>query len=173
LRSPHRTALLEIDRVVALVLEGLRATRVLDVGTGTGIFAEAFAAKGLVVAGIDANAGLLPTAKRFVPTGKFAQATAEAIPFGDEVFDLAFLGHVLHEADDPVAALKEARRVSTQRVAVLEWPYVEEEQGPPLAHRLSVDSVVSMARRAGFERAEHLKLAHMDLYRIHKRPPSS
>ena len=33
------------------------------------------------------------------------------------------LGHVLHETDDPVAALVEARRAARLRVVVLEWPY--------------------------------------------------
>jgi SAM-dependent methyltransferase len=166
LRSPQRIALLEVDRVVALTLEELTTPSILDVGTGTGIFAEAFAARGLVVAGIDSNPGLLQAARRFVPRGDFKEGTAEAIPYGDQTFDLAFLGHVLHEADDPLAALKEARRVSTKRVAVLEWPYVQEEQGPPLAHRLDPDTVISIAKRAGFAQVEHFKLAHMDLYRM-------
>ena len=166
MRSPERIALLEVDRVVGLVVAGLRQPRVLDVGTGTGVFAEAFAARGLVVAGIDPNPSLLKAAKRFVPGGDFKEGTAEAIPFGNKAFDLAFLGHVLHEADDPVAALKEARRVSTKRVSVLEWPYVDEEQGPPLGHRLSADAVASIAEQAGFGQVEHLKLAHMDLYRV-------
>ncbi len=52
-------------------------------------------------------------------------------------FEVAFLGHVLHETDDPVRALSEARRVTTVRVVVLEWPYVQEEEGPPLEHRLT------------------------------------
>jgi 2-polyprenyl-3-methyl-5-hydroxy-6-metoxy-1,4-benzoquinol methylase len=55
LRSDERLALLEIDRVITLSIEGLGLERVLDVGTGTGVFAEAFAAKGLEVVGIDAN----------------------------------------------------------------------------------------------------------------------
>jgi ubiquinone/menaquinone biosynthesis C-methylase UbiE len=166
LRSPDRVALLEVDRVVALALEGLAARRVLDVGTGTGIFAEAFAARGLAVTGIDANAKLLEEARRLVPAAEFMEGAAEAIPFGDGAFDLAFLGHVLHEADDPVAAVREAGRVSTQRVIVLEWPYEQEEHGPPLAHRLKVEAVLDMVERAGLGPAEHTRLVHMDLYRI-------
>lgn len=173
LRSAERIALLEIDRVVALAVADLRAPRVLDVGTGTGLFAEAFAAKGLAVAGIDTNPAMLRAARRFVPSGDFREGAAEAIPYGDKMFDLVFLGHVLHEVDNPVAALEEARRVSTNRVAVLEWPYLEEEQGPPLAHRLNVATVISVAKRAGFGQVEHLKLAHMDLYRMTIQAPSS
>ncbi len=166
LRSAERIARLEVDRVVALSVEGLEAPRVLDVGTGTGVFAEAFAARGLEVAGIDSNAALLQTAGRLVPGVEFTQAVAEAIPYADGAFDLVFLGHVLHETDDPAGALGEARRVSTARVVILEWPYVREEQGPPLEHRLKPEAIVEMAKRAGLGRVETMKLAHMDLYRI-------
>jgi 2-polyprenyl-3-methyl-5-hydroxy-6-metoxy-1,4-benzoquinol methylase len=50
LRQKERTELMEIDRVVLLSLAGISARSVLDVGTGTGLFAEAFAQKGLRVA---------------------------------------------------------------------------------------------------------------------------
>jgi ubiquinone/menaquinone biosynthesis C-methylase UbiE len=166
LRSPERVTLLEVDRVVSLAVEGLRTPRVLDVGTGTGLFAEAFAAQGLVVAGIDANPGLLEIARQFVPGGEFKEGTAEAIPYGDAAFDLAFLGHVLHEADDPMAALAEARRVSSKRVTVLEWPYIQEELGPPLAHRINSAIVISMAKQVGFASVEHVRLNHMEFFRM-------
>lgn len=170
LRSPDRIGLLEVDRVVALAVEGLRAPRVLDVGTGTGVFAEAFAARGFAVAGIDPNPSFLEAAKRFVPAADFREGTAEAIPYGDGAFDLVFLGEVLHETDDPMVALKEARRVSTRRITVLEWPYVEEDQGPPLAHRLNAEAVVALAANAGLGTVEHVALAHMDLYRMNVQP---
>ncbi len=166
LRSAERLALLEVEHVVTLSVEGLAVRRVLDIGTGAGVFAEAFAARGYVVAGIDAYGSLLQVASQFVPGAEFKEATAEAIPYGDDAFDLAFLGHVLHETDDPVRALEEARRVSTARVVVLEWPYAEEKHGPPLEHRLRPEAVLEMAKRAGLGRVEHLRLTHMDLYRM-------
>jgi ubiquinone/menaquinone biosynthesis C-methylase UbiE len=166
LRSPERVGRLELSRVVALATEGLASPRVLDVGTGTGLFAEAFVAEGLAVAGIDANPSLLREARRLVPAVQFVAATAEAIPFADQGFDLTFLGLVLHEADDPAAALTEARRVSAMRVVVLEWPYLEEEHGPPLQHRLKPEKVRDIARQAGLAIVEHRKLAHTDLYRM-------
>ena len=171
LRSAERLALLEVDRVVTLSVEGLVVHRVLDIGTGAGVFAEAFAARGFVVAGIDADGGLLQVARQYVPGAEFKGGTAEAVPYGDSTFDIAFLGHVLHETDDPVRALEEARRVSTARVVILEWPYAaEEEHGPPLEHRLRPEVVLEMARRAGLARVEHLRLAHADFYRMAVEP---
>jgi ubiquinone/menaquinone biosynthesis C-methylase UbiE len=105
-------------------------------------------------------------AKRLLPEGNFRVGSAEKIPYENGSFDLVFLGHVLHEADDPVAALREARRVMRQRVAILEWPYCDEPHGPPLAHRLSPATVGDLAARAGFQSVEALQLEHMDFYRL-------
>ena len=166
LRSAERIALLEVQRVVALSIEDLVVTSVLDVGTGTGVFAEAFAKLDLEVTGIDANAEMLAIARTYAPAGQFREAPAEAIPFPDRSFDLVFLGHVLHETDKPMEALTEARRVARIRVAVLEWPYRVEQQGPPLNHRLRPEKVKDLAAQAGYKRVEAIELAHMDYYRL-------
>ncbi len=166
LRAPERIALLEVDRVVDLSLGGEGLTRVLDVGSGTGVFAEAFFARGLEVSAIDANPALLEMARTRLPSVEFKTGQAEALPFPDDSFDLTFFGHVLHETDNPLGALREARRVSTARIVVLEWPYVEEDQGPPLEHRLEPASVFEWATQAGLVQVERLRLTHMDLYRM-------
>jgi SAM-dependent methyltransferase len=164
LRSPERLELLEVDRVVGLCLETFPARSMLDVGTGTGIFAEAFAKRGLEVSGIDANPDMLAAARGFVPGGRFQIAPAEAIPFQEASFDLIFLSHVLHEADDPLAALREARRVARQAVAVLEWPYIEEASGPQIAHRLKPEAIQALAEQSGFQHIDFHMLTHMWLY---------
>lgn len=166
LRSAVRLALLEVERVVALSLEALQANSALDVGCGTGLFTEAFINVGVDATGIDANAEMLAIARSQVPAAQFLEAPAEKLPFDAGAFDLVFLGHLLHETDEPLAALKEARRVAKGRVVVLEWPYRREEQGPPLAHRLRPEAIEDLAHRAGFGEAERIQLKHMDLYRF-------
>jgi SAM-dependent methyltransferase len=167
LRAPARMALLEIPRVVSLCTEGIAAVRVLDVGTGTGVFAEAFARAGCEVTGIDPNEDLLAVARSQV-SGVFLVAAAESLPFADDSFDLVMMGHVLHETDNPTVAFREARRVARRRVAVLEWPYVDEGRGPPLAHRLQESEIRAHAREAGFEIIDLTVLSHMHLYRLTK-----
>ena len=166
LRSAERVAMLEVERVVALSLEDLVVKSVLDVGTGTGVFAEAFSKLVPDVTGIDTNIDLLAVARSYVPGAQFREAPAEAIPFEDGAFDLAFLGHVLHETDDALKALREARRVARSRVVVLEWPYRKEQQGPPLEHRLRPEAIEDFAGQAGFRKVESLKMNHMALYRL-------
>lgn len=166
LHSPQRRAMLEVERVVQHTLAGLDAPqRLLDIGTGGGLFAQAFAERGLGVAGIDVNPELLEAAREYVPQGEFHEAPAEQLPFADKTFDIAFMSHVLHEVDDYVGALQEARRVARQRVVVVEWPYREgDEQGPPLDHRLPHEAVLDYAQQAGFSRVESHMLTYMQLY---------
>lgn len=164
LRSPQRVELLEMNRVVDIVLAGIEVRSVLDVGTGSGIFAEIFAKRGISVTGIDPNPGMLKAARDFVPAGTFREGIVEEIPLKDKTFDLVFLGHVLHESDDSMKALTEAKRCAKQRVAVLEWPYKQEESGPPLDHRLKTEEVLATAKRVGFSKVETILLNHMVLF---------
>jgi ubiquinone/menaquinone biosynthesis C-methylase UbiE len=156
--------MLEPERVAALCMEGAAIATVLDVGTGTGLFAEAFLTAGVSVTGVDVSLDLLAAARRHVPMAEFMEAGAEELPFEDGSFDLVFLGQVLHETDDPSRALAEARRVARVRVAVLEWPYRREESGPPLEHRLKETDIAALASAAGLHATAMLRMSHMDLY---------
>jgi ubiquinone/menaquinone biosynthesis C-methylase UbiE len=164
LRSPERLALLEVDRVVKISLEGKNILSVLDVGTGSGIFAEAFSQQGIAVTGIDPNPEMLKVAAQFAPDGEYRQATVEEMPFADKSFDLVFLGHVLHESDDLAKALSESKRCAKQRVIILEWPYINEEKGPPFDHRLDPTLVIEEAKKIGFKNVNMLQLTHMILF---------
>ncbi|HEX7620315.1 MAG TPA: methyltransferase domain-containing protein, partial [Anaerolineales bacterium] len=119
LRNPERIARLEVERVVNLCLERANITSALDVGTGTGVFAEAFATRGLSVLGVDVNPEMLPAARIYVPNGNFCEATAEMLPFADASFDLVFMGLLLHESDEQAQVLREARRAAHLRVGIL------------------------------------------------------
>ncbi len=81
-------------------------------------------------------------------------------------FDLVFMGLLLHETDDISAALAEAHRVTSRRLAVLEWPKEQQEFGPPPDHRLDTDEVISLSKRAGFLNVEMIPLTYLVLYRM-------
>jgi SAM-dependent methyltransferase len=168
LRSPERLARLEVDRVVTTSLEGLLVRTVLDIGTGSGIFAEAFAGRGFVVTGVDVQEAMLEAARAHVPGARFERAASEDLPFADGSFDLCFLGLVLHETKRPLRAVQEAHRACVLRTAVLEWPYLEQASGPPLDDRLKPADVLGLAASAGFGRAKAISLTHLTLFLLDK-----
>ncbi len=169
LRDPERLAHLEVDRVVQLALAGVPQGRsVLDIGAGSGVFAEKFAAQGYPVNGVDANPEMVQAARERVSSGSFREGVAERLPFPDASFDVVFMGLVLHETDDPAMALREAHRVATRRLAILEWPDGDQDFGPPREDRLSDRAIVSFAKAAGFKKIEPLRLKSLILYRAER-----
>jgi ubiquinone/menaquinone biosynthesis C-methylase UbiE len=164
--SPERVARLEVERVTGLCLEAGSLKTVLDVGVGSGLFAEAFYRRGLKVSGVDINPHMLPVARQFVLQGIFQEASAEVLPFPDASFDLVFMGLVLHESDEPLKVLQEARRVARKRVCILEWPYLQSEFGPPLAQRLNSTDIADLTQQAGFIHLENIQLTHLAFYRL-------
>lgn len=168
LRDPQRVERLEVERVIELSLAGHTLQSVLDVGTGSGLFAEVFAGRGLTIAGLDIREEMLEAARQFVPMGDFRSGNMGSLPFADGAFDLVFMGLVLHEADDLSIALREAHRIARQRLAVLEWTYEAGEFGPPLEHRLSSEHVLSAAHEVGFAGVEPAVLKHLTLFRFEK-----
>ncbi len=168
LRSPERLAWLEVDRVVELSLQGGNIRRALDVGTGTGIFAEAFSKLGLDVEGIDANPDMLAAARDLVAGVRFQEGTAESLPFPDASFDLVFMGLLFHETDNRSRAMQEAARVARQRVVMLEWPYEKQDVGPGLDERLTEQQVKDLAAKAGLKARQVLSLQKLTLYVLEK-----
>lgn len=86
--------------------------RVLDIGTGTGIGVEAAAADRRTVVGLDASPEMLAVARAALPSHEFVEADFSDMPFARGSFDVAISIHALLFADDPVAALREWRRVT-------------------------------------------------------------
>jgi hypothetical protein len=58
------------------------------------------------------------------------------------------------------------RQESRRRRRNVEWPYREEEAGPPIHHRLKPERIEDLALKAGFKSVERAALAHMEMYRL-------
>lgn len=167
LRNPQRLKIVEVERVVELSLEKIFVTKVLDIGCGTGLFAESFFLRNLEVTAIDINQSMIENAKKHIPFVNFMSIPAEKLPFEDKSFDLVFIGLMLHESNDPAAVLREALRVASIRVAILEWKYEDESIGPPLSQRIKPDFIKKMAREKNREVVVTSKnLTYLILYLI-------
>jgi ubiquinone/menaquinone biosynthesis C-methylase UbiE len=165
LRYEKRRIFMEVDRVIDLALKGIDAESMVDVGTGSGLFAEAFQERGMQIAGVDVSQEMLDLAAQHIPGAILRLGTAEKLPFSDSYSDLVFMGMLLHETDEPLQALKEALRVGSMRTVVLEWYYDDHQEfGPPLEHRLSEKMIRDWSVQAGFARITTHTLTNLMLY---------
>lgn len=87
--------------------------RVLEVGCGTGVITELIAGLPGVVEtiGIDPSEGLIARARASAPSLTFDVGDGQALPYDDRSFDGVVFATTLCHIPDPVAALREARRV--------------------------------------------------------------
>lgn len=95
---------------VATMLGELAATNVLDVGCAEGVLRAALPRPGPWLVGLDASMGLL----RAHPAPA-VRAHAHRLPFRDEAFDAVTALKVWYHLDDPLPAVREARRVLRRR----------------------------------------------------------
>jgi ubiquinone/menaquinone biosynthesis C-methylase UbiE len=168
LRSKERVERLEFERVVDLCLIDKNISSVLDVGTGSGLFAEEFFKRGIKIAGIDSSSEMINAAKDYLPDCELKVSEAENIPFNDNSFDLVFFGLVFHEVDNFKKVLSEAKRVSSSQVAILEWNYKTEEFGPPIEHRLSEKFMKDLSLEMGFIKMNTTHLKSLVLYKFYQ-----
>ena len=91
---------------------------ILDVGIGTGRFAEYLNYSGFEVVGIDVSLSMMARARE-KRIRSLVRADAHYLPFRDRVFDGAIMVHVLHLVRDWVRVVGEVGRV-TGRVIVAE-----------------------------------------------------
>ncbi|MEU9192453.1 class I SAM-dependent methyltransferase [Streptomyces hundungensis] len=97
--------------------------RLLDVGCGAGLALRMAVERGADVTGLDASEGLLDIARRRLPGADLRQGELEELPYADASFDAVTSFNAVQFAADPVAALRETKRVTAPggRVAVLTW----------------------------------------------------
>jgi SAM-dependent methyltransferase len=107
--------------------------RALDVGCGPGILTEELIARlgADAVAAVDPSPSFVEAARVRLPGVTVAEASAEALPFPDEAFDATLAQLVVHFMPDPVAGLREMRRVTRPGgvVAASVWDHAG-GQGP-------------------------------------------
>ncbi|WP_313692005.1 class I SAM-dependent methyltransferase [Halorarum halobium] len=107
------------DALAGLELDS--RSRILDVGCGTGQLTRVLAAEspGATVVGADADADLLRVAREETDPA-YCAADAHRLPFPDDSFDLVVCQALLINLPEPVAAVREFARVSSELVAAVE-----------------------------------------------------
>jgi SAM-dependent methyltransferase len=103
-------------------------TRLLDAGCGGGGACVVAAGRGAQVSGFDAAEPLLAIARERVPAGDFRSGDLETLPYAGGAFDAVLAANSVQYTAEPIAALRELRRVcaANGRVMVAIWSVPEE-----------------------------------------------
>jgi ubiquinone/menaquinone biosynthesis C-methylase UbiE len=108
-----------MEKILSTMKELFTGCRtILDIGTGTGRFAEYFNDSGFDVLGIDVSLSMMAKARE-KRLRDFVRADAHRLPFRGRSFDGAIMIHVLHLVRDWVQVVHEVSRV-TRKVIVSE-----------------------------------------------------
>ncbi|GAB4123274.1 MAG: metalloregulator ArsR/SmtB family transcription factor [Rhodothalassiaceae bacterium] len=150
----------EVEHRLLGLLETHRVRDLLDIGTGTGRILEIFAPHVERGLGIDLSPEMLTVARASLAAREIGHCQVRLgdmydIPVGNESFDLAILHQVLHFAEDPAGALREAARVLRPdgRMVIVDFaPHEMEELREQHQHRrlgFSDEEIASLARQGG------------------------
>ena len=106
-------------RLFLRLVQPQRGQSLLEVGCGTGHNLEFFSELGLHVTGIDSSEPMLQmAAKRLGPDARLLLGEANRLAFDNNSFDIVALITVLEFLPDPAGTLKEAVRVSREKVYI-------------------------------------------------------
>jgi demethylmenaquinone methyltransferase/2-methoxy-6-polyprenyl-1,4-benzoquinol methylase len=99
--------------------------RVLDLAAGTGTSSLPFAEAGAEVIPCDFSVGMLQVGKKARPQLPFVAGDGTKLPFADDTFDAVTISFGLRNIVDPVAGLREMRRVTRPggRLVVCEFSH--------------------------------------------------
>lgn len=163
-----------VEAALAKALLDAPLGRVLDVGTGTGRMAELFVERAEQVVALDKSPAMLRVARaRLQKLGSdridMIQGDFTSLPLPDESVDTVLFHQVLHFAQDPGYALREAARVTrpSGRIAIVDFAaHGREELRERHAHaRLGFEDAQmhQLLTSAGFDPEEPVALEEGEL----------
>jgi len=112
-------------RAVLAAVDPRPGDRVLDLAAGTGTSSEPFAERGASVVPCDFSLGMLQVGKAARPHLPFTAGDGTRLPFADGTFDAVTISFGLRNIVDPLAGLRELRRVTRSggRLVVCEFSH--------------------------------------------------
>lgn len=132
----------------------------VDIGCNDGYFcvpaAKIVGTKGQVIA-IDTDESAISRLEQKLEFENITN-TITIIGRGEDVVayknkaDIIFFGSVLHDFDDPVKVLKNAKAMLKENGLIFDYDWKKDQQsenGPPLDIRLSIEEVTEMANKSG------------------------
>lgn len=157
----------------AMGLEGGEV--ILDLGCGTGYFAEVFAPRCGKLIGVDISDEMLNVFRgkesfKKLTNVELKVGKADDIPIDDDSCDLVVHVNLLHEIKDVEKFHNEIKRVLKPggRIFVVDWQAWDTGMGPPVDHRVPEEKALEWIERDGFTELKEHPL-YKDFYVIEAR----
>ena len=119
------------------------ATRLLDIGCGTGFFLAELLERHPGAVGLDISHDMLKVSGRYVHDARLVTGDAEQLPFGRAAFQAVFCKGSLHHTQDHEGFLKNCREALSRDGALI------------LSEPCNDNPVIRLARRILYRRSEH------------------
>jgi ubiquinone/menaquinone biosynthesis C-methylase UbiE len=136
--------------------------RLLDVGCGGGLLLRDALASGASVTGLDHSEDMVQLARERAPGAEVVLGSAERLPFEDASFTAVAMSIVFFFLPDPIAVLRECRRVLAPGGRLAIYTTSPALRGTPAApeplasrgHFYDDDELTQLAREAGLAAVE-------------------
>jgi SAM-dependent methyltransferase len=135
-----------------------RGDSLLDVGCGGGLLLRDAIATGAVAVGVDHSPDMVQLARERAPEARVVEGQAEELPFEDRTFTAVSMSVVFFFLEDPLAVLRECRRVLRPGGRLAVYTTSPELRGTPAApepvaaagHFYRDEELARLADEAGF-----------------------
>jgi ubiquinone/menaquinone biosynthesis C-methylase UbiE len=144
----------------AIAATGLSHPSLLEIGCGSGYYAEVLAALvpgGIRYTGLDYSAAMIERAKARYPMFAYETGDATDLSYPDSAFDIVLNGVSLMHILDYAAAIREAARVADRYCIFHALPVFVDDHPTTYLQKYAYGSAVVEVM---FEQAEFLKLCH-------------
>lgn len=159
--DPQRDQWQKPELVIKLIAP-LKGLEVIDIGVGSGYFSKHLLSAGAMVTGADVDEKFLEYNRTRFNDKQYPHFSTLKIAYDDPkmknaFYDMAFTSNTYHHIENRVDYLKKVKAglKSSGRVVILDFKKNHEKKvhfGPPQNMRVSLETVVSELKEAGFDK---------------------
>ena len=170
-----------VEKLIELLHIGSDSA-VLDMGCGTGNYADALQQVAKSVIGIDSSTGMIEQARAKFPELALICGDVTSLPFGSEAFDGAFTIQVLHHVEERELFLTEAYRVIRKGACLAidscshgqmrtfwDYHYFPKGLEVDLARIPDAEEIASLLQKVGFSDVG-IEISYTNISAEHERP---